>query len=125
MNRPKTHAPPILNDARVSHHRGEHLAAMRNHLGACRTYFHARVAGPESAAARREAQRIPGVFASLATTQMRFLAATRRDGSALGLVPRCSALQWAHHCRVLAPRTRPKSPPVACAKVSPTGSQEP
>src|SRR5438093_13654804 len=84
MNRPKTHAPPILNDARVSHHRGEHLAAMRNHLGACRTYFHARVAGPESAAARREAQRIPGVFASLATTQMRFPAATSQGRERFG-----------------------------------------
>src|SRR5206468_6009558 len=63
--------------------RGEHLAAMRNHLGACRTYFHARVAGPESAAARREARRIPGVFASLATTQMRFPAATRPGTVAL------------------------------------------
>src|SRR4051794_32237196 len=45
--------------------------------------------------ARREAQRISGIYASFATTQTRFLAATRRDGAC-----------WAHFC-VVRPRHSP------------------
>src|SRR6185436_13401518 len=58
--------------------------------------------------ARREAQRISGIFASRATTQTRFLAATRRDGAS-----------WAHFC-VTRPRHTPGMPSGSCLELRPT-----
>src|SRR4030095_11851660 len=78
--------------------------------------------GQKAMAARREAQRISRIFASRATKQTRFLAATRRDGAL-----------WAHFC-VTRPHhigdmlsgsrleLRPNRLPVACAKPSLAGS---
>src|SRR5512136_254747 len=57
--------------------------------------------------ARREAQRISGICASLATTQTRFLAATQRDGAS-----------WAHFC-VACPRHTAGIPSVARLELRP------
>ena len=58
--------------------------------------------------ARREAKRISGIFARLATTQTRFLAATRRDGAS-----------WAHFC-VARPRHTPGMPSGSRLELRPT-----
>src|SRR6185295_1257251 len=64
--------------------------------------------------ARREAQRISGIFASFATKQTRFLAATRRDGAS-----------WAHfgvvrprHIPDMAAGSRLELRPTRCRRIS-------
>jgi len=61
-------------------------------LGACRTYFRACVAGQKAMDARREAQRISGIFASRATQQTRFWTRNPEGRGALAAFLRCSPL---------------------------------
>src|SRR4249920_199961 len=57
--------------------------------------------------ARREVQRISSICASRATTQTRFLAATRRDGAV-----------WSHFC-VARPRRTSRTPSGSCLELRP------